>query len=101
MIAPDAQAIADDLDLGVSVAEMPGEARQGSGVFGRYVNQRFALADHAHHRTVLEHEAIAIAQQRRRRQVEEKSGTALARQRNAPAISLFRVEHDAIGGVRT
>ena len=60
-VAADAQAVADDLQLGVAIAEMPGEARQCGDVGGGNLGKRLGPSDHRDNRAVAEHEAVAVA----------------------------------------
>jgi hypothetical protein len=55
VIAPHAQAVADDFDLGVTIAKMPSDASQRGGVLGRDFDERFAFSDDAHHRSIFKY----------------------------------------------
>ena len=96
MVAANAQPIADDLHLDMTVADMPGEPRQFTASGGRDLDQRLRPADDAHDAAVVEHEAVAIAQSGRARQVEQKGRAALAGQDDASAMPLVRVEQNLI-----
>ena len=96
MIAADAQPVADDLHVDVTVADMPGEPRQLVSIGGGDLDKRFHAPGDAHDRAVLEDEAVAVAQRGRLRQVEQESRTAFAGQDDAAAMALLRIERDAI-----
>jgi len=98
MIAPDAQPVAGDLHVDMPVADMPGEPRQLMAVGGGDFDQRLRPANDAHDSTVIEHEAVAIAQSRRLRQIEQKLRSALAGQNNAAPMPLVRIERHPIDG---
>jgi hypothetical protein len=92
VIAPHAQAFADDFDLGVTVAKMPGQASQCGGVLGRDFDKRFAFSDDAHHRSILKHEAVAVPQRHRMRQVEQEPCAGLTHQKGPPPVSFICIE---------
>src|SRR5215472_1034266 len=99
-IAPDAQRVADNLHLGVAIADVPGEPDELLRACGGDLEQRLRLAGHAHDGAVLEHEAVAVLQRGRLRQIEQKCRAALPRQRDPAAMALLRIEHDAVDGGR-
>ncbi len=102
MIAPDAQAVADNLYVDVPVADVPGEPRQLVGVGCGDFDERLRPADNTHDGAIVEHETVAVAQRRCLRQVEKKFRAALAAQNDAAAMALMRVERhgiDRVGGV--
>jgi hypothetical protein len=92
VISPHAQAVADDFDLGVTVAKMPSDASQRGSVLGRDFDERFAFSDDAHHRSIFKYEAITVAQPRRLWQVEQEPCAGLTRQHDPPPASFIRVE---------
>src|SRR5215831_12868200 len=98
VIAADAQLVADDLHVGVAVADVPSEARQLMRAHGSDLNQQLRLPGNPHDRTVLEHEAIAILECRRVREIEQERGAALAGQRDTAAMALVGIEHDTVDG---
>ena len=98
MIAPDAQPLADDLNIDVTIADVPGEARETVGVAGGDFDQRLRAADHANDSAIVEHEAVAVPQRGGLRQIEQKFGAALAVQHHPPAMALMRVERDRVDG---
>jgi hypothetical protein len=70
MVAANAQPIADNLHIDMTVADMPGESRQLVTVRRGNFDQRLGPADDAHNAAVVEREAVAVAQRGRLRQVE-------------------------------
>ena len=99
MIAADAQLVADDLHVGVAVAEVPGEPGEVMRGGGGDLDQRLGAADHAHDAAVVEQETITVVQDGRVRQVEQERRAALARQRDATAVPLVEIEHNLVDGV--
>ena len=98
MIAPDAQPLADDLHVDVTVADVPGEAREIVGVGSGDFNERLRPADDTDDRAVVEHKAVAVAQRCGLRQIEQKFCAALTAQHHPPAMTLMRVERNRIDG---
>lgn len=101
MIAPDAQPLADDLDVDVTITDVPGKAREIVGVGGGNFHERFGPADDLDDRAVFEDEAVAVPQRGGLRQIEQKCRAALAMEHDAPAMALMRVEFDRIDGFCT
>src|SRR5262249_32335217 len=99
-VAPDAQALAGDLDLGVTIADVPGKPRELTRIGCRHLDQSLAFAEDANDRAVPQHQAITITQSRCMRQVEQKPGAALRREHDAPAMAFVGIEHDAINDAR-
>jgi hypothetical protein len=77
---------------------VPGEAGQIVRVAGGDFDKRLWPADDPDYRTVLEHEAIAVAERDGLRKIEQKFCAALAAQHHAPAMTFVRVERDRIDG---
>jgi hypothetical protein len=100
MIAPDAQPVADDLNVNVPIADVPGEPRQLVRVRRRNLDQRFGPADNPHDPAIVEHDAIAIAQSGGLRQIKQKPRATLAAQDNAAAMALIGIKRDGIDGGR-
>jgi hypothetical protein len=98
MIAPDAQPRADDLDVDVTIADVPGKAREIVSVGSGNFNERLRPADHADNGAIVEYEAVAVAERRGLRQIEQKLCAALAAQHNPPAMTLMRVERNGVDG---
>jgi hypothetical protein len=96
MVAADAQPIADDLNLDMTIANVPGEPRQFMAARGGNFDQGLGPADDAHDATVVEHEAVAVAQSGRARQVEQEDRATLAGQDNAAAMPVVRIEQNLI-----
>lgn len=62
MIAPDAQALSDNLRRKVAVAEMPCDPHQMMRIGAPDFHQRFGCCDHFDHSPVFQHQCIAAAQ---------------------------------------
>ena len=98
VIAAHSQLAADDLDPGVAVAEMPGEADEFERRLGLDLDQRLGPACNGHDRAVLEHETVAVFQRHRAVEIEQKFRAVLAGEHDAAAMPFVRIEHDAIDG---
>ena len=98
MIMTDAEPIADDLHVGMPVADVPGEPRQFVTVGGGNLDQRLRPADDAHDAAVVEDETITVTERRGLRQVEQERRAALAGQNDATTMALMRIERDPIDG---
>ena len=98
MIAADAQLAAEDLHVGVSIAEMPSQADKIERCRAFDLGQGFDTAAHAHHRSIVEDKAVAVAQHGCVRQVKQKAGAALRGQHEAPAMPIIGAENHAIDG---
>ena len=96
MVTANAQLAADNLHVGVAIADVPGEPGEIMRARRRDLDQRLGLAGNPHDCAVLEHEPVAVPQRGRMRQVEQECGAALARQRDPPAMALIGVEHDMV-----
>jgi hypothetical protein len=101
VIAPDAQPIADDLNVDVAIADVPGEPRKIAGIRRRDLGQRLGAADDPHHGAIVEHKPVAIVQSRGLRQIEQKPRATLAAQDNAAAVPLVGIERNGIDGARS
>jgi hypothetical protein len=95
-VAADTQPLPDDLDVGVTIADVPGKTRELLRNGCRDLDQGFAFADDAHNRPILKHQTVAVMQRRRMRQVEKKRSTPLGDKNKASAMTLGRIEHHAI-----
>jgi len=99
VIAPHAQPFTDDLHIGVTVAEMPGKLHQRERRPDGHFSQGFGLAGNQHDPTIVEHDAIAVAQSHGFVEVQQELCATLAFQHNAAAMPIARVEHDKVGRV--
>jgi len=99
VIAPDAQPVADDLHVGVAIAEMPGKLHQRERCPDGHFSQGFSLAGNQHDPAIVEHDAVAIAQRHSLIEVQQELGAALTLQDNATAMPIARVEDDEVGCV--
>jgi quercetin dioxygenase-like cupin family protein len=100
VVAPDADFVADDLHVGMAVAEMPGEPDQRQRRWSGNLGKRLGLPGHQHHGTVIEHDAVAVTQRHRLVEVQQERGALLACERDAAATPVAGVEHDAVDGAR-
>ncbi len=103
VIAPHPQFAADDLYLGMAIAEMPCQARRDGGLFGgilrRNLDQRLGPGDHRDDLAVVEQEPVAIAQRHHFRQIEQKLAATLSDHDDPPPIALVGVEYHVVDGV--
>src|SRR5664279_4152539 len=72
MIAPDAQSVADDLHVGVAVAEMPGQPHAIERVASRNLHELLLFARYQYDRPVIEQQTVAVAQAHRLCEIEQK-----------------------------
>jgi hypothetical protein len=96
VIAADAQPLADNLDVDVTIADVPSEAGQIVGVRGGDFDKRLGPADDPDDRAVLEHEAVAVPERDGLRKIEQEFCATLAAQHHAPAMTFVRVERNRI-----
>ena len=97
MVAANAQPVADDLHVGVAVAEMPGQLHQRERCPRRDLDQRLGLPRHQHDPAIVEHDAVAIAQRYGLVKVQQEFCSAFTLQHNAAAMPVAGVEHDEVG----
>ena len=100
VIAPDAQPVADDLHVGVAVAEMPGELHQRERRPRRDLGQRLGLSGHQHDPAIVEHDAVAVAQRDRLVEIQQELRAPLALEHDAAAMPVACIEHDEIDARR-
>lgn len=85
MVGADAQPVGEDLGRSVSVAEMPGEARERARIWGQHLDHRLGRGAHEDASAVLEHQTVAVAQMprsgRSSRMFSPKSVTSAMRRR--------------------
>ena len=98
MVAADAQPLARDLHVDVTIADMPGEARQIVGAGRGDFDERLRAADHTDDCPVVQHEAVAVAERGGLRKVEQKFGAVLAVQHHAAAMALMGIELNRVDG---
>ena len=72
-----------------------------SALARRDLDQRLGRAGDQHHRAVVEHQAVAVAQRDRLGEVEQQLGAALAGEHDAPAVAVAGIEHDAVARGRS
>ncbi len=99
VIAPDAEPIADDLDVGVTVAKVPGELQQRERRAYRDLSQGLGLTGHQHDPAVVEHDAVAVAQRDGFIEVQQEFVAAPAFQHDAAAMPVARIKDDKVGSI--
>ena len=62
VVTLNAQLIADDLNIGMTIADVPGDAHQIARVSCGNLHQWFRLAGHSDDRAVIKHKPVAFAQ---------------------------------------
>ena len=100
-IPPDAQPLAQDLNIGVAVSDMPGEPRKLLRTSRRDLDQRLALAGNQDDGAVVEQEAVAVVQHGRVRKIEQDLCAPLAAQDHAATMALIRIEHHPVDDARS
>jgi mannose-6-phosphate isomerase-like protein (cupin superfamily) len=96
MIAPDTQPVADDLHVGVTVAEMPGKLHQRERGPDCDLSQGLGLTGNQHDPAIVEHDAVAIAQRHGLVEIQQELDAAFALQHDAAAMPVACVEHDVV-----
>jgi hypothetical protein len=100
MIAADAQLVAENLQVRMAIAQVPGQAEEIKRVSALDLGERFKTAAHAHDRSIVEHETVAIPQHSRVRQIKQKAGAALRGQHETPTMPIVGAENHAIDSGR-
>ena len=100
-IPPDAQPLAQDLNIGVAVSDMPGEPGKLLRTSRRDLDQGLALAGNQDDGAVVEHEAVAVVQHGRVRKIEQDLCAPLAAQDHAATMALIRIEHHPVDDARS
>jgi hypothetical protein len=98
VIAPHAKATAHDLHIGVPIAEMPRDAHEIAGRRCGNLRQRLRQAAHQHHRAVVHHQTVAVAQRHRLVEIEQHARSFLAVQNDAAPLPVIGVEDNAVDG---
>jgi hypothetical protein len=101
VIAPDAQPVAENLNIRMTVAELPGERSELPRRSRRDLDQRFLLARNPYDRPIVKHETVAIAQRDGLRQIEQELRAAPPTQDDAAAMAfvggkLNAIDHSSI-----
>jgi hypothetical protein len=97
VIAADAQALLQQFGRQVTIAQMPGDARQRRRVGAANLQELFGRGDYFDNAPVFQRQAVAGAQHDRLRQIEQKGEAAHADHRDPPAVAIVIVEHDRVG----
>jgi hypothetical protein len=100
MIAADTQLVAEDLHARVSAAQMPGEADEINCRTAFDLGKRFDTAFHAHNRSIVEDESVALPQHGCVRQVQQKTGAPLRGQHKTAAMPIVGAENHVVDGGR-
>lgn len=98
-VAPDAQAVAEELGGQVAVAQVPGDTEQAGRRFGGDFDQRFGCGIDDNDAPVLEHQPVAVPKWYGLGQIEQKLQPAAGDHRHAPAMALVVIEDDSVGGI--
>jgi len=96
VVAPDPQPAADELNVGVAIAEVPSQPRQVIGARRCDFDQRLVLAGDVHDRAVVEYDAVAVTQRGDVREIEQESGAAATGQHNSAAVTLVGIKLDSV-----
>jgi hypothetical protein len=99
VVAADAQTILNNLQVGMSVPDMPSDPEHVGGAPTRNFNQRLRRASDFNNAAIVEHESIAVAQSDWPLQVEQKGGSFFSRQYDAPALAIIGIKNNAINRV--
>jgi hypothetical protein len=100
MIAPDADAVSENLRRHVAIAEMPCDARKMMRVARRNFSNRLTCRDHAHDAAVFELQPVAVVQHRGFREIEQKHRILRAAHGDAAAMTAVMRQFDGVGFAR-
>jgi hypothetical protein len=96
MIAPDAQAIAYKLQIGVAVTNMPGETQRINRALARNLDQQPRRTLDLDNSAIVEQRTIAIVQCDWPLEVEHECRALLSSQHKSSSLAVISVENDAI-----
>ncbi len=96
MILLDEDRVLRDFRRGVTIADMPGEAKKPLRARGRDLDEALRRGLHLDEPPVFELERVAIVEHGRFFQIEQEFQAALARQGRAAPMARLVVEHDAV-----
>src|SRR3954468_3674073 len=96
MVPPDPDPITANLDVGVAIADVPGEPHQLQRRAGAKLEQRLGFARYQQNCAIVEQEAVAVLEQHRLRPVEQRRNAALPGEHQAPAMTVGGIEHDTV-----
>jgi hypothetical protein len=94
VITTNAQSTSDDLDLGVAVAEMPGQMHETPVCAWVYLAQSLGLPSNSDNCSIVEHKSVSLPKRDRLRQIEQKLRSVLSGQHRAPTVAIVGVEQD-------
>jgi hypothetical protein len=86
VIFANSQALADNLQRQVAVAEMPGDPQQARPVAGLNLDNRLGRGAHADIAAAVEFEPVAVGEMLGARQIEKKGGPRIGDEANAAAV---------------
>ena len=92
VIVPDAQPAGQDLDGQMTVAQMPGEPRQGRRAFRRHVADPLVGGRHLDDVAGVQDQSVARAEDAHAGQVEQERRAVVGRERDAAAMAMVEVE---------
>jgi hypothetical protein len=95
VITANAQPAPDNLDLGVPVAEVPGQKREAS-LRGVYFTQSLRLTGDGNNGSVIKHETVTVSECRRLRQIKQKLHAAFTGELQTPPVAIISAEQDAV-----
>jgi hypothetical protein len=94
VITTNAQPTSDDLNLGVAIAQMPGQMHETSMRAWVYFTQSLPLPSNSDNCSIIEHKSVSVPERDRLRQIEQKLRSVLIDQHRAPAIAIVGIEQD-------
>jgi hypothetical protein len=95
VITTNAQPPSDDLDLGVAIAEMPGQMHETPVRARIYFAQSLGLPGDSDNCSIVEHKSVSLPKRDRLRQIEQKLRSVLSGQHRTPTVATIGVEQDA------
>jgi hypothetical protein len=96
VIAANAQSTVNNLDLRVSISEVPGQAHKAARRSRIDFTQWLRLASDGNNRSVVKDKTVTVPQRHRSRQIEQKLGPVLAGQNDTPAVAIVGAENDLV-----
>ena len=97
MIAPDPQAVGNNLGRQMPVAQVPGYPNQMVRIGAPDFDQRLRRRDDLDQPVIVEHQRIAAPQRDRVLQIEQKLEAPRAGHRHPTPVPIVEIEHDGIG----
>lgn len=97
VVAANADTIRENLCRHMTVAEMPGDAREMMRVARGDFGNRLARRDHAHDAAVFELQAVAVMQHRGFGEIEQEYGVLRAAHGDTAAVTAIMRQFDGVG----